>query len=311
MHARRLNGFSLVELLVVIAIIGGLTALLLPAIQSAREAARRVSCTNKLKQIGVATLNFESAHKTLPPPKVLGKGGGLISAGGMDTFSSLGNTFVLLLPYLEEAARFAQYDITSSTTSAVNLPTTESALSVYQCPSMGLAREMPVRDCGEKLGPGSYVLSTRVEYGTYGALDGAFANPPETAGARYECEFEEVTDGSSNTLLVGETNFSFGNYLWDAGCALDGTTRWGDHAWAAGYWFYAWGHTGEGRKYNFNNTNAKWDSAFTSTYRSDHAGGVQFVLLDGSVQFLRTEIERAALFALITRAGGEAAPIPP
>jgi prepilin-type N-terminal cleavage/methylation domain-containing protein len=301
----RTKGFTLVELLVVIAIIGGLVALLLPAIQAARESARRTSCQNKLQQIGVATLNFESAQGTLPPPKVLGKGGGLVSAGASDTFSQLGNTFVLLLPYLEESVRYARYDITQSTSSARNLPITVAAIDDYQCPSMSLPREMPVPDCGERLGPGSYLISTRVEYGKYSQLDGAFVNPPEMRGLRYHCGIEQVVDGTSRTLLVGETNFGFANYLWDAGCAYDGTTRWGDHAWAEGYWFHAWGHTGAGRTYNFNDVNARWDSAFTATFRSDHPGGVQFVKLDGSIAWMSTEVAKSVLFALITRDGGE------
>jgi prepilin-type N-terminal cleavage/methylation domain-containing protein len=97
-----LQGFTLVELLVVIAIIGVLIALLLPAVQAARECARRMSCQNNLKQIGLATQNYTAAMKHLPPPKL---GGPTTSSNGETQF---GSTFVILLPYLEEASRFAR-----------------------------------------------------------------------------------------------------------------------------------------------------------------------------------------------------------
>lgn len=298
------HAFTIVELLVVITVIGILVALLLPAIQSAREAARRTSCKSNLKQLGLAVHNFHDSLRTLPPPKVLGAGGGLVASTG-DTYSSLGSTFVLLLRYLEEGNLYDHYDITKSTTSEINLPVTRSALPIYTCPTMEMPRTMPNEPCGEKLGPGSYLISTRVRYGSYGNLDGAFVNPPETPGSRYDCGFERFIDGTSHTLLIGETDFGFSSYLWDAGCPDDRSPRWGDHAWAAGYWFHAWGHTNEGNVYNFNDNSARWQSQFTATFRSDHPGGAQFVLVDGSVRFIDDDIAKEALFALITRAGGE------
>ncbi|MEX2170627.1 MAG: DUF1559 domain-containing protein [Pirellulales bacterium] len=302
------SGFTLVELLVVIAIIGILIAILLPAVQAAREAARRMSCGNNLKQIGLAAHSFHSTHQTLPPPKVLSRGGGLVSMGSEndgDQFSQLGSTLVLLLPFLEEGAIYEQYDITKSINDEVNLPFTSRELPPYTCPSMTLPRPMPVSECGEQLGPGSYLISTRVKHSSHDQLDGAFVSPPTAAGQRYECSFKRIGDGASHTLLVGETNFGFASYLWDSGCSYDGSPRWGDHAWAEGYWFHAWGHTGEGRRYNFDDEQARWDSAFTSTFRSDHPGGAQFVLVDGSVQFVPSDVDRRVLNAMITRAGEE------
>ncbi len=280
-------------------------ALLLPAVQSAREAARRITCANHLRQLGLATHHFANAQRTLPPPKVLGAGGGLVAAGDADPFSERGSTFVLLLPYLEESNLHAQYDIRQATTAPENLAVTELSVPLYRCPSMRIPRPMPVRECGERLGPGSYVISTRVRYGDYARLDGAFANPPTRAGQRYACDWKKFRDGTSHTLLMGETDFGFDSYLWDEGCSQDRTPRWGDHTWAGGYWFYAWGHTGEGRAFNFNDNRARWDAAFTATYRSDHAGGVQFVFVDSSVRLLADGLDKPTYFALVTRAHGD------
>src|SRR5687767_11805399 len=103
------RGFTLVELLVVIAIIGILIALLLPAVQAARESARRTQCTNNLKQLGLACHNHEDSHKQLPP-------------GNTDQPDpSIASALVLLMPYLEEAGKYDQFDFTTNIdTSATN-----------------------------------------------------------------------------------------------------------------------------------------------------------------------------------------------
>src|SRR6188768_4106472 len=115
----RLRGFTLVELLVVIAIIGILVALLLPAIQAAREAARRTQCTNKMKQLGLAMLNYESARKQLPlayTPNYtgpIGKGTcpGLNTAGNSQNFKPHHFVLTFILPYIENQQIFDQIDI--------------------------------------------------------------------------------------------------------------------------------------------------------------------------------------------------------
>ncbi|TWT37596.1 hypothetical protein KOR34_25500 [Posidoniimonas corsicana] len=314
MGIRRLSrGFTLVELLVVIAIIGVLIALLLPAVQSAREAARRIQCTNNLKQIGLATLNFENTHQTLPPPQVLGPGDGLVASSSF--YSHLGSMFVLLLPYLEEGSLFEQYDLSHPPTyrgaDADNLSIAETALPAYTCPTMHLPRTMP-DPCGESLGPGSYLISSRVRYQPQFALDGAFNAPPRE-GKRYDLGLEKVLDGSSKTALIGETSFGLENYRWSnhsaSGCQSRDGVCWGDYAWAEGYWHHAFGHTGwtpsQPSKYHFNNTTAAWDSRQRTTFRSDHPGGVNFLYIDGSVHLISSDVSQESLFALITRAGEE------
>lgn len=301
------HGFTIVELLVVIGIIGLLLALLLPAVQSAREAARRTQCRNNLKQVGLAAIGFEVAHQTFPPPQVLPRGGGLVGGGGGD-YGHLGSVFVLLLPYLEEGSLYDSYRIDESPGSSNNSRYTSGSLPPYLCPTMHLPRQVP-HPCGESLGPGSYLASTRVAYGTPGGLDGAFDNPPGP-GRRYRMQPRHVTDGLSNTLLIGETSYGLENYRWvehtSTKCHSLGGLCWGDYKWAEGYWHFAFGHTGWTRgqqsKYHFNNTTAGFDSRQRTTFRSDHPGGVHFVRLDGSVAFVNEAIERESLFAQITRA---------
>src|SRR5262245_18300220 len=147
-HSR---GFTLVELLVVIAIIGILVALLLPAIQAAREAARRTQCTNKMKQIGLAALNYESARKTLPPaftpnnfafvPRT-GACSGVAGAASPSNGLTHHNFFTFILPYLEQSAIYDQIDFkydwfitTTNSIGTTNLLATSKEVEELLCPT--------------------------------------------------------------------------------------------------------------------------------------------------------------------------------
>ena len=293
----RASGFSLIELLTTIAIISILVAILLPAINSAREAASRTQCANHLRQLGVASNAFASAQKHLPPPK-LGK-----------TFENLGSTLVVLLPYLEESARYEAYDMTLPANDPANENITAYPVSVYLCPSMELPRSVPENACDEMLAPGSYVISSRTAYSKFTNLDGAFKTPPKSG--RYDLRLKHIKDGISKTLLFGEVDYGYEDFTW-TGCdsALDGTPKWGDTQWANGYWFFSWGHMSSEFPQLYNNNGMFMSPNSRRVFRSDHPGGVQFVLLDSSVTFLPDETDPAVRDALVTRDGGESVLVP-
>jgi prepilin-type N-terminal cleavage/methylation domain-containing protein len=283
-------GFTLIELLIVIAIIGILAALLLPAIQAAREASRRTACRNNLRQIGLAVQNYHEARGHLPPPKL-----------GAGQFNNLGGTLIALLPYLEENDRFAAYDASKSVDDPVNLPITSKPVDIYLCPSMALPRLVPEPASDEKLGPGSYLISSRTDYANFKQLDGAFANP--SADGSYSLGIKHITDGTTKTLLVGEINYGLQAMLWTDSPALSGSPMWGDQTWAHGYWALAWGHMSARFPDLYNNSTRYIPPNSNRAFRSDHPGGVQFVMVDGSVQFLSDESTAEARRALVTRAG--------
>jgi prepilin-type N-terminal cleavage/methylation domain-containing protein/prepilin-type processing-associated H-X9-DG protein len=302
---RRSFGFTLIELLVVIAIVGILIALLLPAIQSARECARRATCTNNLKQIGVAVQNYHDTMCSLPPPKI-----------GTTATTFQASAFVLLLPYLEDADRYSAYDLSKPVNDSENLHLSSSPFAGYLCPSMGMPREVPEPACGEMLGPGSYIISAATDVASPNAiLDGAFAHPGKFSAGKYSLSLKHITDGTSKTFLVGETDYGIHEYVWDSCPDLNGAPKWGHQQWANGYWYYAWGninwrfHSLTGREF-YNRSSVAADELGTigqilRVFRSDHPGGAQFVFLDGSVRFIPDEIEYSVLRALVTRAGAE------
>lgn len=288
---RKRAGFTLVELLVVIAIIGALVSLLLPAVQAARETARRCSCRSNLRQVGLAALNYHGVHRHLPPPK-------LGSAGT----TPLGSTWVLLLPYLEQNGRYSQYDLTKSINDPQNAPIASDTIPTYLCPAMALPSEVP-SDGGISLGPGSYIISTRTDYKPFSTLNGAFE---KVTTAEYQLALRHITDGTSHTFFAGEINYAFEEQ--EAIASAEGGTAVGKRsmfAWAEGYWLQAWGHMSDSLPQLYNNNKDYLPPNSSRTYRSDHPGGVNFVMLDGSVQFVSNDSDPAVRRALVTRAEGE------
>ncbi len=183
-------GFTLVELLVVIAIIGVLVALLLPAVQSAREASRRIKCANHLKQIGLALQNYESTFKILPM-------GTMNIAGGQAGVANNSSPHPMLLPYLEQGNAVALFDFNGDINqTASNLQARQQRVPVFQCPSQPPSPLFVPSQCPNGCGQTTYMQSLG-NNANYATADGPF-------GRRYGARFAEITDGLSNTAFFSE-----------------------------------------------------------------------------------------------------------
>lgn len=180
------DGFTLVELLVVIAIIAVLLGILLPAVQQVREAARRTECLNKLRQLGLANLNYESARRHFP-------------AGVYDDDTNhracLRNGLVELLPFLEQNKTRPFFDQTVPWSDPANLTVSASTVLHYKCPSAAGA----VEDDGGFVGArGDYAFCM----GENARLN--MDEPSGIFGINSSTTFADISDGSSNTILMGE-----------------------------------------------------------------------------------------------------------
>ncbi|MBL9124578.1 MAG: DUF1559 domain-containing protein [Planctomycetaceae bacterium] len=284
---RRPRAFTLVELLVVIAIIGILIALLLPAVQAAREAARRMTCTSHLRQIALAMHLYNDAMQRLPPAQQ----GGLTSA------------FVAIMPFLEQGAARELYNIKKSYHHPDNQRVVNQRIPIYLCPSMYLPREVPsVEPPHNEVGaPGSYAVNTGSEFSLFTTThNGAIIHP--NSGYTSIGLITQL-DGVSNTLLLGEMNYAFDNYYWQLDEPSSGI-KWGENRWASGYWCVTWGSS-----YGVFNAKRLISPAAAEelqSFRSDHPGGANFAFADGSVRFIPEFVNKTTLDGLATRAGKEA-----
>lgn len=247
---KKISGFTLVELLVVIAIMGILVAMLLPAVQAAREAARRNSCSNNLKQIGLAALNFESAHGYLPPGyksnSLSTPASPLRDANTWDAPPGWGWS-AYLLDYLEQSNLGEQIDFEQPIWHTAHAPTIRQQPSVFLCPSTTGPRDpflatdesmSPITIAGTQveLGRSSYVASHGQEscWGECGASSSGevfvdiytsetkvveingdaskVADGPFYRNSRVK--LRQVTDGLSNTIFFGEHSSALSEKTW-------------------------------------------------------------------------------------------------
>ncbi|MCO6046948.1 DUF1559 domain-containing protein [Aeoliella sp. ICT_H6.2] len=311
-------GFTLVELLVVIAIIGILVALLLPAVQAAREAARRTTCTNHLKQIGLALLNYESTNKTFPA-------GGQIKVPEFCQGDCRGYPmYVSIMPYLEEVTAGDLFDTYGAAGGwlvfyqrALDNPggpeaqLIETEFIVYKCPSRTEWQGVSARRDYFGVAGGK----TRFAHGWRGDVffDGVYHIAEEGIPTR------RVIDGTSNTLAVGESvHFA----RWGLGDGYGDGKIGGPVAWyhggacAPGTNACAKGRESHGRalrttKYplNFEFVQAfgevKPDQSNEVPFGSEHPGGALFAYVDGHVDLVQEDIDMNTYQTLSTFAGGD------
>jgi len=273
------RGFTLIELLVVIAIIAILIALLLPAVQSAREAARRSSCKNNLKQIGLAIHNYHDTYGALP-----------MATHWRGTFYS---AFTAILPHLEQNPLFQDYD--PNVRYSENRDTVSRKVETYLCPTMTFPRTVPAENCGEFLAPASYAVNAGSENAWGPVHNGAIIGHDKGT-----TRLRDIRDGTSSTLMVGELDYGLENYTFTSG-PCQGQLRGGVPAWGIGYPGFSIATTVG--VYNSNRLITGFDEF--QTFRSDHPGGANFCLVDGSVRFISENIDADLLDALATREGGE------
>lgn len=341
LRGRLRPAFTLVELLVVIAIIGVLVALLLPAVQAARESARRMSCGNNLKQFGLAMHNFHDTHLTFPP--------GMVDDNG--------NTMgwgVCILPYMEQKNLSDQIDgvfqsqpsrvatdpqavmirrqwlnhpnVDSWTTGAnepgqpwdVNMPQMQPLLKNVLKPFLCPSNSLPVRD-DDGYGASSYVGNMGNEVvamstfacGTPSAVvqNGVLMNAANNANTRL-VRLPEITDGTSSTFMIGEVGSSLnvnpkktnsGMYpLWAGGNNDGGCAKLGGHL-----------RLVDVRPHLNSRPQGTTDPDYSDySFGSFHPNGAQFVMADGSVQFVQQTINTTVYAALGARNDGTAAQLP-
>jgi prepilin-type N-terminal cleavage/methylation domain-containing protein/prepilin-type processing-associated H-X9-DG protein len=320
LSARQRGAFTLVELLVVIAIIGVLVALLLPAVQTAREASRRTACGNNIKQIGMGMQMHHDVFGQLP-------------AGGDQ---NSGVRYVIgwparIFPFIEQKSLRDQIDGLSNNALLTVMPWRftvaphngdkpmfTDALKVFQCPSSELGKKSP--DAWNTANPEINAIN---QAPLHYRANGGSANSELIQGThsrhawfsksgviypKSKVRFADITDGTTNTMLVGETSSAFGRPLF--------SRSWGSiQPWTWGYYNYA-------AQVSPPDDNVGWlmidhkavtypigytGSFFTNEtpFTSVHPGGVNMVFVDGSTRFMTKQMPLATLQAMATRGDGE------
>ena len=303
---RPAGGFTLVELLVVIAIIGILIALLLPAVQSAREAARRSACSNNMRQLGLAVLNYEHTNGAIPS----GSAGPLNAGGGFPTGwcdPSLGCGIpwghfgwpALILPHVEGQGVYDSIDF--------SVPAYAQSIPEDGYPDRGpsgnernrlAATSMPatfVCPSAHRVKPATQFKDYGIAYGLGRCCPERNQNHEGIAFVNSKIPLGQVQDGTSNTFMLVEFAH-FGNHSW---VPYD----WGSNQF---FWIH---HVSQGyvtcAEHDGTPTPPNSTSWNHRGAHSDHAGGVQATMVDGRVIWISDHIDQATYRALFTRAGEE------
>jgi prepilin-type N-terminal cleavage/methylation domain-containing protein/prepilin-type processing-associated H-X9-DG protein len=339
------RGFTLVEILVTIAIMGILMALLLPALQRAREAANRLSCQNNLKQLGVALHNYHGVNNCFPP--------GLVSDSST-TSDAEASGFTFMLPYLEQDTAYRLYNFDLPWFKPENFQAVGIQIKVFFCPSnrtSGSIDLVPIAaEWNMNLPPQAAACDYAFCKGANGSLNRNWQRVPDQVrgvfGIRGSSEINcgvrltAITDGTSNTIAMGDATGGSTQFLardlnnpsqpavetrtgqtvpleqsWGAAGIADGNHPWYGSVLAV---TAQYGLEPDPRDEPMNRrpcTPTVWGGDpggdnrsgrdYISGFRSLHIGGCNFLFCDGSVRFVRESIQPAVYRALSTYTGGE------
>lgn len=300
----RRSAFTLVELLVVIAIIGVLVALLLPAVQSAREAARRMQCQNNLKQLGISLHNYHDTKGAFPPSVQFDVG----QAPGSST-NFRPNWVILLLPHVEQQSLYDSFDFTQTISHANNRTARGVELAFMKCPSDGFNRRKfagTASGDGDNWARGNYAANGCNAELSWLGEGGGWADMTKRGvmGPNVSLEIGGIRDGTSNTMLLGEIRAGISDKdrrgVWAMGTAGPSALFW--HGYGGddnGPNFYSGANLDDDivgcdqidaqlkitHKMTCCNCNSK-----QMTARSVHTGGVFSIFCDGSVHFISDNI---------------------
>src|SRR5262245_1549385 len=288
----RAAGFTLVELLVVIAIIGVLIALLLPAIQSSREAARRTACSNNTKQVGLAIANYQLAKGVFPASNT-----DELFDFVYDLSRRNHSWASVVLPYAEEKSLHNMIDFSKPALDLANQPAASTVVRMYRCPSYAepdFTTDAHYANYSEsRFAIGNYVslAASDVDH-----IYGFPANPEGVIFPVSRIKPRDVTDGLSKTVFIAESREEKLRVWIDGRTAANTALR-----------YIVSGDPDVASQISLNATPYYDDGDVVSIYgpSSTHLGGAYHLIGDGSVHFIRDSISAKIYVALVTRAGGE------
>jgi prepilin-type N-terminal cleavage/methylation domain-containing protein/prepilin-type processing-associated H-X9-DG protein len=314
--SRHPSAFTLIELLVVIAIIAVLLALLLPAVQKAREVAARTQCQNNVKQIGLALHNYESANGSWPPQSTF-------PTTPTGSSPPRGSWMTKVLPYFEQEAAYRAYNPNLHWDDPANEVAVKTQIKILLCPMAEPDRLSFEYTRFTSATPRFFLYGAPTDYTNIGGIGTALGNslgiPPSdrTGVLGFEpVRVLEVTDGTSNTILV--TECANRPQLWQQRQRVDHLpppVPWSSTAdrpfTTGGVWashlkgFIIDGAGADGRT---NGGPCAMNCSNDNEVYSFHTSGSNALMADGSVRFLRSSIEVRTLAFLTTRSGGEIVP---